>query len=97
MKTKAKQLTREQRDLKMMQTPDEWPYWPLLPVKKYNQAQHTYDCALLFADGKPTVIHAPLYRFDEVPGHTYAEKFADLKKEEFPNFEALVAAGWRVD
>ena len=88
---------REARDLAQMQNPDEWPLWPLLPIKRSVKGGSWPETALLFANGEPVVIKGDLYQLDKRPGTTYAEKFAGLEKQAYLSFEAMVADGWRVD
>lgn len=97
MKSKRKPKSREEHELKMMQTPDDWPCWPVLPLKKWDEKSHTYDCAILFADGKPVVIKADLFLLNEEPGNTWGEKLKNKERIPFDSFDAIVVAGWRVD
>jgi hypothetical protein len=87
---------RRQQDLKMMQSPDDWPRWPLLPIKKPIKGQFP-DTAVLFADGTATVIWVNPFTLSERPGTTWAEKFDGAKKQAYVSFEAMIDDGWRVD
>lgn len=95
-KTTQPAPSAEQRDLNMMKSPDNWPRWPLLPIKR-SKGPGFPQCASLFADGKPTVILTNLWALEDLPGSTYGEKFANVEKIEYPSFDALVTDGWRVD
>lgn len=98
MNTRAEKLQARHRqlDLERMKAHNDWPMWPVLPIKK-RVKNSSPECAILFADGRPTVIKTGLYALDDLPGKSYAEKFAGLQKQEYPTFEALVADGWEVD
>jgi hypothetical protein len=75
-------------DLKMMTTPDAWPRWPLLPLKR-RRGMGMPDTACLYADGTPTLLICNL--FDT------AEKKLAAPKKTYPDFKAIVEDGWVVD
>lgn len=87
---------RIEGDLAMVQDPNSWPRWPILPVKRPVKGSFP-ECGSLFADGKPAIYRIGLYQLGDKPGTTYAEKFAGVERLEFPSFEAMLAAGWEVD
>lgn len=79
-------------DLSFMQTSDNWPRYPILPIKRKNNDIGFWDCAILFADGRPIVYHCNMFQL--------ADKTLTLescKKNTYDSFEALVADGWIVD
>ena len=69
---------------------DNWPNWPLLPMKKWEDGK--LEVGLLL-DGllpvRPIIYKANLYA---QPSEVLAAETI-----EFPSWEALLDAGWRVD
>ena len=85
-----KQLTPAQereRHVTMMQSPEDWPVWPCLPLKKIGGG---WDVGLLLETNlevKPKVYLSNMF----------AGVSPDTPTMEFPSFGALYDAGWRVD
>jgi hypothetical protein len=85
------------RDLAFMQTPSEWPRWPLLPlVHRQLGWGDRKGCALLFADGRPVIYFANLLMLPKASGQTWGELLEGIEHQEYPTFEAL-AQDYRVD
>lgn len=75
--------------------PDEWPYWPVLPVvTKRNEGWPV--CGLVAADGKPTVYLINLGDIAERPGRTWGEKLSGVEQKDYQTFDELLS-DWRVD
>src|SRR4051812_43545449 len=89
---KPEALSPEQRSLEFLRTPDEWPNWPLCPVKKRLITNVANDVGLV-AEGpsgpEPVVFLCNLWRVKE--------DFANAVQVKYESLEALVADGWRVD
>lgn len=78
-----------EKELEMMQTPDNWPVWPYLPLKR-RPIKTDEDIGLLMERGptigvKPTVYLCNLF----------APSLEDFV--EYKSFEELVDDGWVVD
>lgn len=81
-------------DLKMMKSPDRWPSWPYLPLKRRSKAPgRPPETGVLMEDGlreEPVLKFAPganLFHLDELDVNSIVD--ADP--------ERLVAEGWEVD
>jgi hypothetical protein len=77
---------RRKRELEMMQTPDRWPVWPALCLKKIINNGAGVQCGVLIEGLLSTRIQPIIY--DRIHGEVL---------ETFDSFEALVDAGWVVD
>lgn len=83
-------------DLRMMQTPDAWPQYPRLPIKR-GSASAPYEMGVLVVArgvGRHVVLltnlfDARLQALDE-GGH-------GIPTMSYPDFEAMIADGWIVD
>lgn len=77
--------TRED-DVRMVQTPADWPMWPYLPLKRPDHV-----AGVMFGDppagGPYTVYLTNMWRPD----------LANAETEVYDTPEALVDAGWKVD
>jgi hypothetical protein len=87
------------RTLHFLAHPEQWPYWPFLPVVRRRPGQEeelgvVYDA--LHAGGRAgyssTVFGTNLFT---LPGRL--EDFLALPREVFDTFEELADAGWGVD
>lgn len=70
-----------------MQDDRTWVMWPVCPL--VNRTDGTTRCAYLFASGnrvQPTIYH----------GNIWNPK-PDDRQEKFSSFDAIIAAGWKVD
>lgn len=81
-------------DLQMMQSPDLWPIWPILPMKKSDE------------HNKPGLLIEIMasYEYAWVPGATTFEKVAPtdprvqrFAKDNTAKLEEILADGWVVD
>jgi hypothetical protein len=77
-----------QTDEQMMNTPDRWPQWPYLPLKRRDAHGQVREYAVLFA-GKPlrVAIGANLFDLTSVPKGAWKETTA----------AQLVRDRWEVD
>jgi hypothetical protein len=80
-----------EHDLKMMATPDAWPAWPLLPLKRY--AGGDLDCAFILEqprhDAKVLYL-GTMFEVNEVRSDPSRQK-------RYETFADIYADGWRVD
>lgn len=83
-------------DLEMMRSPDRWPCWPVLPLKRYDGKDRCgFPSTGLIAelDGVP--------RFTVFDGNLFQRPlcFDDPKtvRYDYDSFEAMLADGWVVD
>lgn len=82
----------EQRSLEFLRTPDEWPNWPLCPVKKRMVTNVANDVGLVIegpSGTEPVVFLCNLWRVKE--------DFDTATQLKYESLEALVADGWMVD
>lgn len=82
---------RRVQDLEMMKSPDRWPMWPKLPIKKpgsWDDKSHGYLINTSLKDDKvePKVYLATIFEVHN------SDKF-----QEYANLEALLDDGWTVD
>lgn len=79
---------------RMISTPDEWPQWPLLPVKRFkSEEDHTWN------NLETGVIHAAAptrVRVINLWGIT-EEAWEKAEKYEYASAQHVVDAGWVVD
>lgn len=77
--------------LRMMQSPDEWPMWPKLPMRKGTHGNGGPELGFLVEGYGPAVYRGNVF--------TSVDAFVlnRIEKEAFPTFGAMYAAGWRVD
>jgi hypothetical protein len=77
------------RDLKMMRTPEDWPVWPRLPLKRRQGGGQPPELGFLvaIAEWRTRVF------FDDM----FAPITDDTRCKDYPDLEAIVADGWIVD
>ena len=75
-------------DLEMMSSPNDWPRWPQLPLKRWRDGE--MDCGVIveWASGVRPIIYLK---------NLFQNFAADTPTVEYPSLEALVADGWVVD
>lgn len=80
-------------DEEMMQSPEKWPLWPVLPVKQRNgMSSSRLGIMREGAFGvKPVVYLVTLYEVKT------GQSWDDLEKFEYLDFEGVVDDGWVVD
>lgn len=79
---------RRAQDLEMIQSPDRWPSWPRLPLKKRGSFECGYVVNKSFDDNTvvPKVYLATIF-----------ENHNSDNFKEYTNLEALLDDGWTVD
>jgi hypothetical protein len=92
---KKKQVTvivsEKEEHVKMMQYPDKWPRWPILPMVRKTNADPLGNPGFI-VDGdtdKFTVYKANIFMIPK--------DFETIPREIYLNFEEIFDAGWRVD
>lgn len=87
--------TDDDADFKMMSTPDEWPVWPILPLKNgpWTNRRHAVLVSTHLRDDSLIYFLEGATIFDKVPSAQLTEdnKLTPEKIRE------LVNAGWQVD
>lgn len=85
-------VVRRMLDKTMIQSPDDWPIWPVLPLKRrseHNKRDLAESSAFVYGDpppdGEPITI---------MLGVIYMEP---LGQRTYPNVDALLDDGWTVD
>lgn len=87
-------MKEPERSLRFMQDPMKWPYmW--LPLKRRRADGAFPDLAIMLGDG-PIIYHVNPYKMGELEP-AEQKKALDVGREEFPDYEGIVDAGWRVD
>ena len=85
-----KEISREDEDIQMIENSNNWPGWPLLPVKRYGKDDFL-ECGFIYADGFFTVY----------AGNIFAIKSGDditkLPQHEYVSATDVVLDGWMVD
>lgn len=79
-------------EIRMMEDPDSWPAWPLLPLTR-RVPDEEFECAFLVDQPGSEAKHlfkATIFEVKEV----MADK---TKQERFESFEDIYRAGYRVD
>lgn len=85
-------------DAEMIGDPNNWPFYPLLPVKRSSRVPgEGPECCTIFAgESKPKgpikLVKKGMYTLPKDP-----EEFLKLDRYEYPNIEAMIADGWEVD
>jgi hypothetical protein len=85
-------------DRQMMLTPESWPLWPLLPVKRYEfgKVGGGPECATLYDNGvnKPyQLYHEPVDALLLMS----AQQMAQQPTKMYNSVDALLEDGWVVD
>ena len=85
-------------DLEMLQTPDLWPNWPALPMRRYKPDQTVgfpeVGVVLDMEGLQNMVVKINLFYLNALNG---AERIRDAEKYRYESLEALLADGWIVD
>jgi hypothetical protein len=84
-------------DAFMVDHPDCWPQWPILPIKRGDIFESEDNTGVLlecphYTSGKRVVYHCNLFALP-----TSLKELKGIKKTEYPDTAALLAAGWIVD
>jgi hypothetical protein len=91
----------------MIETPERWPVWPVLPVKNPSRyPEHsTKDHGVMIAHERvysPSgllycVFHLNMFNIPRMNGYVDLDTMLSGSYEQFPSAEAIVDAGWIVD
>jgi hypothetical protein len=88
----------EERDADFVRAPDEWPVWPLLPVKRRSKSPLDVDhfTGFLLAERAPPykVYLGSIYAIRGAK--TWAEATTGMLAEEFASLDQLIKE-WKVD
>lgn len=82
----------------LMQDPDDWPCWPMLPVKRYSTKEGSWpETGLMIAKSNVAGgVEPTVYMLNLFGEHTIKE-FIECKKHKYESLDALVDDGWIVD
>jgi len=86
-------------EARLMKTEEDWPLWPVLPVKHVdrNDPDHPKDQGFGIVtaglSGRPTYIYL-IKLFQLKPKIPLSEQLADVPHLEFSSTEDAVRAGW---
>jgi hypothetical protein len=91
LEEQVSKMTREESEAKMIKTPNDWPRWPVLPLKR-NREKAEFETAVLFEDkyhaaGTPRVYLSNMY----------AKVEESTKYIDYASVDALLNDGWRID
>jgi len=82
------QKTTPKTDREMILSPDDWPKWPLLPMKKHAP---DYRCGVIVGDPKDNQVYfipdAYIWRIEQ----------DQLRKGSMVEIDDLLSQGWVVD
>lgn len=81
----------ELSDLELMRKPNEWPQWPVLPVKRYPEGQ-TWPEVGIMVEGSGEVANPKVWLTNMFTGIK-----PETKAEDYKNLDEVIAAGWVVD
>lgn len=83
-------------DVEFIQTPNDWPRWPFLPMKRWrgssDGSRSVMDTGIIHISNLNKVVITNLYGMP-----TTFDEFTKLPNEEFRSADEIVAAGWVVD
>lgn len=87
-------LSERQHDIGMMQDPNDWPAWPLLPLKRHTP-DDPLDCGFIAELVMDVAIEPVVY-------HGLIFEAAEVMRDEsrwlrYATWDELYDAGWRVD
>ena len=82
----------ELTDKEFIQKPDDWPYWPFLPVKRPKDAGFPEIGVILAIGGKLSTVYLVNINADSLE-----ERIKISERKEYPNVDAMLADGWIVD
>lgn len=90
----------EAAHLEMMRDANRWPVWPLLPVQHVSRKEPD-GCGMnllgFMCEAGMTGQAAPKVYVGSMYFRTEGKRLEELPVEDYPNLEAVIAAGWRVN
>jgi len=103
MKTKIRSrrdMTPEELDLAFLNNPNEWPRWPMLPLKRRNKSHldaGDFFCGLYIHGLGLNVYNLNMFHLPNSPLiHTWQDAVKGVEHMAYNTAEALIA-DWRVD
>lgn len=84
---------RQFDDAKFLNNPNEWPCWPVCPVKRYEPTDDGLPNCGIVIGGRPIVYETNMFMLPEMT----PENLEQMKKHKYDSMEELVADGWLVD
>ena len=88
-------MTREHDHLAMLKSPDEWPQWPILPVKKWEGIGMRCGIVLAVEGYLSTIFLTNLFALTGNLKDLIDN--AEIERIVYDSPEVLVADGWEVD
>lgn len=77
-------------DSEMMGNPDKWPLWPFLPVKRRSNTVEAKDLGFLIDDGVSLIVYISYLPSGPID-------LDQVMQLVYPNKEAMLKDGWKVD
>lgn len=91
------QETKNRDDRAFIEDPDNWPQWPLLPMKRIDSNQRLECAFIVSGDSGVKLYRGNIFAIYERPGNTLAEKLTDVPIYKYESVDALLADGWVID
>ena len=89
--------SNKQQTLKFIRTPDDWPAWPVLPMRKYSKGEAAGrfpEVGFIWADDEaPCVRLGNLYEL----ANQKQLNVIDVPTKSYSSFEEMLEDGWEVD
>ena len=87
----TKIVPEKEKNMRIMENPDNWPRWPILPMVRKTPTDPLGAPGFIFDGGtnKFTVYKANIFMI--------TKDFESIPREIYQNFEEIFDAGWRVD
>jgi hypothetical protein len=82
----------EERSLRFISTPEKWPLYPILPMKRMVPGKKDPELGVLVWPDTTTVILSNMLRLPK-----RREKLADLPQEVYDTVDSVLLAGWEID
>lgn len=98
----AQSAEAREKDRKFMQNPNQWPNWPVLPVKRYTPGAVGPGCGFILAvENHMTVVFDGMI-FDPrateaATGAIQARDLSTVPHHKYDDVDALLDDGWMVD
>lgn len=85
-----------QREITMMKTPDHWPRWPILPVKRSGHILEPFGCGIMVASAD-CALH--IYDIDMflLQSGPLGPQLDAVEHKEYQDYDAILDDGWVVD
>lgn len=85
-------------DEEFVNTPDEWPAWPWLPVVKKNyEKEESYPaCGLVHASNTKQVIEGSMYTLASFTAEERTKALKEATRYHYDSVEKMLAE-WRID